>query len=189
MSKRKETTSNWKRGDYVVLDVGHQVHVVAADHPENNPDEGWMVVADENDWMHVGTFESTLYVESNDPLLLYRESDRAVAADPTQPEQPDVTIRGALLREAEGLITGDRNKSYGSPTENFTNIADLWNVQFRHKLKDGDKFTPVDVAVAMIHVKQARLVAQPKRDNFTDIAGYAACGWEAQSETGVGKNE
>lgn len=98
------------------------------------------------------------------------------------PDAEDVSPRAALLREAEILVTGDRNKSYGSPTENFANIADLWNVQFKHKLVDGAKFTPTDVAVAMIHVKQARLIAQPKRDNFTDIAGYAACGWEAEAE-------
>jgi hypothetical protein len=101
-------------------------------------------------------------------------------------QDPDAEIvppRAAVLREAEGLITGDRNKSYGSPTENFTNIADLWNVQFRHKLQDGQRFTPTDVATAMIHVKQARLIAQPKRDNFVDIAGYAGCGWEAESDT------
>lgn len=99
------------------------------------------------------------------------------------PDTESPPSRGALLREAEGLITGDRNKSYGSPTQNFTNIADLWNVQFRHKLVEGQRFTATDVAIAMIHVKQARLIAQPKRDNFVDIAGYAACGWEAQEDT------
>lgn len=97
-----------------------------------------------------------------------------------------VSQRAGVLREAEGLITGDRNKSYGSPTENFTNIADLWNIQFGHKLREDQSFTATDVAVAMIHVKQARLIAQPKRDNFVDIAGYAACGWETQQESSNG---
>lgn len=90
------------------------------------------------------------------------------------------TTRGAVLLEARGLITGDRNQTYGSPTQNFQNTADLLNVQFRHKLKDGVLFTPTDVAVMMMQLKLARMVAQPKRDNFVDIAGYAACGWECQ---------
>lgn len=186
--------SDWQRTDYVELEqttptmdldgtgASYRQHLVATDDPAHNQ-RCWLIVADESDYTQVGKFKSTLYVEGQNPKLLYRASDRAVAADPNPPEQPDVTIRGALLREAEGLITGDRNKSYGSPTENFTNIADLWNIQFGHKLAEGEKFTPVDVAVAMIHVKQARLMAQPKRDNFTDIAGYAACAWECVEET------
>lgn len=88
------------------------------------------------------------------------------------------TPRGELLLEARELITGDRNQTYGSPTQNFQNTADLLNIQFRHKLKPGKLFTPTDVAVMMMQLKLARLVAQPKRDNFVDIAGYAACGWE-----------
>lgn len=91
-----------------------------------------------------------------------------------------VPARAELLREAETLITGERNESYGTPTQNFDNIAGLWNVQFGHMLKDGQRFTGAHVAQAMSHVKLARMVAQPKRDNWLDLAGYAACGWEAQ---------
>lgn len=98
------------------------------------------------------------------------------------PPNPEISPRASVLREAEALITGDRNKAYGSPTENFANIAALWNVQFGHKLKDGEAFSPEDTALAMIHVKMARIIAQPKRDNWTDIAGYAACGYEASEE-------
>lgn len=93
-------------------------------------------------------------------------------------DHKDITPRADLLREAERLITGDRNETYGTPTQNFTNIADLWNIQFRHLLADGKQFTPADVALALIQVKLARTIAQPKRDNWTDIAGYAACGYE-----------
>lgn len=91
------------------------------------------------------------------------------------------TQRADVLQEAERLITGDRNKSYGSPVQNFTNIADLLTIQFGHKLREGERFTATDVSAAMIHVKLARLIAQPKRDNFVDIAGYAACGWECEA--------
>lgn len=89
----------------------------------------------------------------------------------------EVSPRAQLLREAETLITGDRNKSYGSPTQNFANTAALLNVQFGHKLRE--PFEARDVALIMIQLKMARMVAQPKRDNWLDIAGYAACGYEA----------
>lgn len=99
------------------------------------------------------------------------------------PLRAPASPREALLTEATQLITGDRNKSYGSPTENFQNTADLWNVQFKHLLKDGAKFTAAHIAQAQIQLKMARMVAQPKRDNYLDVAGYAACGWECEEQT------
>lgn len=86
--------------------------------------------------------------------------------------------RAEILREAEELITGDRNVTYGPPTENLRNIAELWTVRLRHKLKDGETIKPSDVADFMILLKMARNVAQPKRDTYVDVAGYAGCGWE-----------
>ena len=97
-------------------------------------------------------------------------------------DQEDVTPRAEVLREAESLITGDRNETYGTPTQNFTNIAEFWNTQFAHMLQPGARFTPQDVAIAMVHVKLARMIAQPKRDNWVDLAGYAACGYEAMED-------
>ncbi len=39
---------------------------------------------------------------------------------------------------------------------------------------------PHDVAVLVLLLKVARLINSPEHmDNWTDIAGYAACGWEA----------
>ena len=90
--------------------------------------------------------------------------------------------RAQLLHEAARLITGDRNITYGSPTQNFTNISHLWNARFGHMLREGEKFTAADVADAMILVKVARNIADQKRDNWLDIAGYAACGYETTLE-------
>ncbi len=92
---------------------------------------------------------------------------------------PEKSPRRELLEEAADLIDGDRNVSYGSPTQNFQNIAELWNTRFAHMLKDGEKFTAADVADSMILVKVARNIANQKRDNWADIAGYAGCGYEA----------
>lgn len=103
-----------------------------------------------------------------------------IAIGDTGPE-PEATPRGKILREAETLITGDRNKTYGSPVENFDVTAALWNAQLGHKLKPGESFTGTDVALLMIQLKMARLRTSPSnRDHYLDIAGYAACGWECQ---------
>lgn len=91
----------------------------------------------------------------------------------------DKTIRRQVLEEAADLIDGDRNVTYGTPTQNFTNIAEMWNTRFKHMLASGQEFTASDVADAMILLKVCRNIAQTKRDNYTDLAGYAACGWEA----------
>lgn len=85
----------------------------------------------------------------------------------------------ALLQEAAELINGDRNVSYGTPTQNFENIAEMWTTRLKHKLKPGEQFVSTDVADLMILLKVARNIAQRKRDNYTDLAGYAGCGYEA----------
>lgn len=100
------------------------------------------------------------------------------------------TPRAAVLIEAATLITGDRNKTYGSPTQNFQNTADIWTVLLSHKLKDGERFTATEVGTFMVALKLARTIAQPKRDNFVDIAGYAGCAWETLAEAeGLDPNE
>lgn len=98
----------------------------------------------------------------------------AVGQTNVTPDKPRV----AVLKEAAGLITGDREAEYGTPQVNFQRIADLWNVQLAHLLKDGAKFTPTDVALAMLQVKLGRAVQSPKRDTFVDIAGYAGLAFE-----------
>lgn len=95
---------------------------------------------------------------------------------------PPATDRGAVLDEANTLIHGERNRAYGSPSENFERIAAFWNVQLADKLKPGERITGQDTALLMISLKLARAINQPKRDNFVDIAGYAACGWEAREQ-------
>lgn len=86
----------------------------------------------------------------------------------------DISQRERMLHDAASIISGQRDKQYGGPEENFGRIADLWTVIFNRK------FTKEEVAMAMIAVKLARHASnygfQP--DTWTDIAGYAACGYE-----------
>jgi len=111
---------------------------------------------------------------------IHEETMRHADAPNTAPVSlPGIlSVRASILQEAETLITGDRNKTYGSPTENFANTAALWNVQIGHKLKE--PITATEVALMMAQLKLARMIAQPKRDNFVDAVGYIACGAECE---------
>ena len=71
-----------------------------------------------------------------------------------------------ILEEAQRLITGDRNKSYDHPLDNFNRIAKGWEVIF------GTDVTEEQVGLAMAWVKICREVHQKKRDNLVDGAGY-----------------
>ena len=71
-----------------------------------------------------------------------------------------------ILEEAQRLITGDRNKSYDHPLDNFNRIAKGWEVIF------GTDVTEEQVGLAMAWVKICSEVHQQKRDNLVDGAGY-----------------
>jgi len=40
------------------------------------------------------------------------------------------TLRVEALREAARIISGERNKQYGGPEENFERIAKIWEIIF-----------------------------------------------------------
>ncbi len=73
-----------------------------------------------------------------------------------------------ILQEAQGIVYGDRQASYGKASTNFGRIARLWE-----EILD-TKITPEQVGMCMIAVKLARQCHKPSRDNLVDIAGYAA---------------
>ena len=79
-----------------------------------------------------------------------------------------------MLLEAAKIISGQRDKQYGGPEDNFGRIAKMWSVIF------GIEVSNEDVAMAMIAVKVARYASKSgfQPDTWTDIAGYAACGYE-----------
>ena len=85
--------------------------------------------------------------------------------------------RASILHEAEELICGDRNNSYGPPTQDFSRTAGVLNA-LGYRSPSGD-IRPHDVAIFVAAVKLSRLMwSAGKRDNWTDLAGYAACGHE-----------
>lgn len=72
-----------------------------------------------------------------------------------------------ILEEAESLVSGDRQSSYGHPKENAARIAEFWSVFL------GIDVSAQDVCSLMILLKIARDMGTPQRDTIVDIAGYA----------------
>ena len=82
--------------------------------------------------------------------------------------------RKEILAEAEKCVCSDRNRQYGEPEDNFSNIANLWSAY----LDTGIEVE--DVAIMMCLFKIARLKSSyyKSKDSWIDLIGYAACGGE-----------
>jgi len=80
----------------------------------------------------------------------------------------------SVLKEANTIIYGDREKTYGHPSKNLKTIAKMWNAYLDAKSVKGE-LNAKDVASMMILLKTARLANdQTHRDSVVDICGYAA---------------
>ena len=82
-----------------------------------------------------------------------------------------------VLKEANTIIYGDREKTYGHPSRNLETIATMWDAYIcsRDLGVDRGRLNAKDVAVMMVLLKAARLANdQEHRDSIVDICGYAA---------------
>ena len=85
--------------------------------------------------------------------------------------------RAEILEAARVCVCGNREQDYGSPERNFETIAIFWSAYL------GYPVSAADVAAMMALMKIARIASgRAKEDNWVDLAGYAACGGEIQSE-------
>jgi hypothetical protein len=86
--------------------------------------------------------------------------------------------RTEALAAALTCICGDRDEQYGSPEENFSQIAALWSVYL------DEEIGPEDVACMMTLFKIARIEGSnyASRDSWIDAIGYMACGAEIATE-------
>lgn len=92
------------------------------------------------------------------------------AAAPTHGPAPDDAPGESILAEADRIVSGDRGDAYGHPHDDFTRTARMWCGYL--ELPEGT-IGPRDVAMMMVMVKASRERHRHKRDNLTDIAGYA----------------
>lgn len=94
-----------------------------------------------------------------------------------------ITKRESILRTANDIIHGDREKDYGRPVDSFTRLAEALNLVLRPKLKEGMELDAVDAAVLMIAMKLSRLAGGDRKDDtWVDLAGYSALGAEVRDQ-------
>jgi hypothetical protein len=77
-----------------------------------------------------------------------------------------------ILQEAQRLVHGDRQGTYGHPYDDFAKTAKIWTGILMDKLRLGVEIERTDVPLCMVGVKLSREVNQHKRDNLVDGAGY-----------------
>lgn len=75
-----------------------------------------------------------------------------------------------ILEEAARIVAGDRAADYGDAQVSFDRIAALWAPIL------GVPVTAKQVALCLIQLKVSRACTSDKRDNWTDLAGYAYLG-------------
>lgn len=83
-----------------------------------------------------------------------------------------------ILNAARQCVCQDRQDQYGNAEDSFGLIAALWSTYLGDELLD-----KTDVACMMALLKIARIrTGGRKDDNWIDLAGYAACGGELDSD-------
>lgn len=78
------------------------------------------------------------------------------------------TARGAVLSEANSILHGERQGSYGSPCETFDRVAARWSQIL------GIPVQPWQAALMMADLKLARLSNGYHHDSIVDGIGYLA---------------
>lgn len=79
-----------------------------------------------------------------------------------------------ILKEAESIIYGDREQTYGKPGINLERIAGQWALYLQQKFGIEVSLTAEDVCWMMVDLKKCRQMNADKRDNLVDAAGYLA---------------
>lgn len=78
-------------------------------------------------------------------------------------------------KEAYDLVLGDRNKSYGPPSEDYLRTSKVWSGLLIHKLKPGCEISIEEAMLMMSSLKLCREMTKHKHDNLVDAIGYLAC--------------
>lgn len=77
-----------------------------------------------------------------------------------------------VFEEANNIIYGDREQTYGHPSVNLSRIAEQWALYLKQKYKVEVEVTAEDVCWMMADLKKVRQMHDEKRDNVVDAIGY-----------------
>jgi hypothetical protein len=77
-----------------------------------------------------------------------------------------------ILEEAARLTSGDRQRDYGHPLDDFTSCGEMWTAMLRRANPTMKTIGPEMVGLMMAASKLNRQCSQPKRDNIVDGCGY-----------------
>lgn len=80
-----------------------------------------------------------------------------------------------ILLEANRLVSGDRQASYKHPLEDYACTAAMWTAMIQKRYRVSVPLTPDFCCLMMAAMKISREAGLHKRDNLTDLAGYARC--------------
>jgi hypothetical protein len=110
-----------------------------------------------------------------------KEVDKNATAETTGVlERPNAldhweNVPKSILDEAQGIIWGDREKTYGAPDKNLKAIAGYWANHLHTRFGVYHDITYEDVCIMMTLLKLARLANDPKHeDSARDGIGYLA---------------
>jgi hypothetical protein len=126
-------------------------------------------------WTQV-TEEETVAVGATVSNQDVQEILSSVAQEVNKTKKPrTMKAKVSVLAEAETIIYGDREKTYGHPAKNLKTIANMWNAYLNNMDDANFNVSAKDVAAMMMLVKVARFANDPShRDNLVDVCGYAA---------------
>lgn len=82
------------------------------------------------------------------------------------------TVKPSVFAEAEEIVNGDREQTYGHPAKNLAATALMWKAHIEAKYGIQVPLDCFDVAWMMVGLKQCRQMHMPKRDNLVDAIGY-----------------
>lgn len=90
------------------------------------------------------------------------------------PKPSVVTKPVSILEQANNIVHGDREQTYGDAGKNLRTIAAYWNTHIKAAKGIDVDLTPADVCSMMMSLKLARLANNPEHtDSLVDVAGYA----------------
>jgi nucleoside 2-deoxyribosyltransferase len=107
-------------------------------------------------------FETYLAAGLDKPVFRYATGSRVSIEEVHAPITEET-----ILEEAQRLVDGPRGQAYGHPAEDFGRTAKIVGAIL------GIEVTAHQIPLIMMAVKLSRHTNRPRRDNMTDIAGYA----------------